>query len=183
MYYEERLSVDLCKNILYIENSEQLSMFTKTSSYNLLKLLILFFLLPLKSTLAYLECDDGTGDDSCQSRAGPADKSKETFDTWYHEFNQYIESLRKDVDLAIYDDQRLAWAHTSFIQPQMMLHDKFIYDRTKNIWTVDKYLTDLKERYRIQNDKHNIQGLQYIFFADMGELIVFYFGKGILILV
>ena len=147
MYYEERLNVDLCKNILYIENSEQLSMFTNTTSnHDLLKLLILFFLLPNKSTLAYLECDDGTGDDSCQSRAGPADKSKETFDTWFHEFNLYIESLQKDVDLAIYDDQRLSWARTSFIQPQMMLHDKFIFDRTKNAWTVDKYLNDLKDR-------------------------------------
>ena len=71
LYYEERLNVDLCKNILYIENSEQLSMFTNTTSnHDLLKLLILFFLLPNKSTLAYLECDDGTGDDSCQSSAG-----------------------------------------------------------------------------------------------------------------
>ena len=121
-----------------------------TSKYKVLKLFILFILLPNNSTLAYLQCDDGNGDDSCQARAGPTDKSKDTFDTWFHEFNQYIESLRKDVDLAIYDDQRLAWAHTSFIQPQMMLHDKFIFDRAKNTWTVDKYLNDLKDRYKIQ---------------------------------
>ena len=122
-------------------------MFSNILKYNILKLFILFILLPNNSTLAYLQCDDGDGDDSCQSRAGPADKSKETFDTWFRDFNQYIEKLRKDVDFAIYDDQRLSWARTSFIQPQMMLHDKFIFDRTKNIWTVDKYLNDLKDRY------------------------------------
>lgn len=41
----------------------------------------------------------------------------------------------------------LRWTHSSFIQPQMMVHDRFFYDPVKREYTVDKYLNDLKARY------------------------------------
>jgi formylglycine-generating enzyme required for sulfatase activity len=51
-----------------------------------------------------------------------------------------------------YDDARyslppLKWAQSSFIQPQMMVHDRFFYDTIEGKYTVDKYLDDLDHRY------------------------------------
>jgi hypothetical protein len=33
------------------------------------------------------------------------------------------------------------------VQPQAMLHDRYLYDRATQQWTVDRYLDDLQERY------------------------------------
>ena len=51
-----------------------------------------------------------------------------------------------------YADKGLAWARTSFLQPQTMLHDRSLFDNTKEKgggegWTVDRYLDDLEARY------------------------------------
>lgn len=48
---------------------------------------------------------------------------------------------------SIYDQPGLAWARTSFVQPQVMLHDRTLYDRATDTWTVNRYLDDLEERY------------------------------------
>src|ERR1700749_2078435 len=39
------------------------------------------------------------------------------------------------------------WAQSSFIQPQMMVEDRFFYDPVAGRYTVDKYLDDLDKRY------------------------------------
>ena len=144
----------------------------------------LFLIITLNVVFA-IKCDIGNGQENCQGRLGPEDRSKETFDLWFAEFNQYIEQLSKDIDFSIYDDERLRWAHTSFVQPQLMLHDKFLYDRAANIWTVDKYLNDVKERYlngRVSSVV--VSSLPYQnSILDMEELIVCFYGKGIQILV
>ena len=36
---------------------------------------------------------------------------------------------------------------TDFVQPQVMVHDRYLYDRASNSWTVDRFLDDLLERY------------------------------------
>ena len=77
---------------------------------------------------------------------GPGDRSKETFDKWHIEFNEVIKEATAKVNLSIYEDKRLTWTRTSFIQPQLMIHDRFLYNRELNIWTVDKYLEDVWER-------------------------------------
>ncbi|HMD84237.1 MAG TPA: formylglycine-generating enzyme family protein, partial [Terriglobia bacterium] len=51
-----------------------------------------------------------------------------------------------------YDDSeylrpQLAWAQSSFIQPQMMIHDRYFYDPVAGRYTVDRYLDDLEHRY------------------------------------
>ena len=80
-----------------------------------------------------------------QFRFGPVDKTQETFESWWYQLQADI--AEANVSLSVYEEESLNWARTSFIQPQLMLHDRFIYDRSTDKWTVDKYLNDLKERY------------------------------------
>ncbi len=41
----------------------------------------------------------------------------------------------------------LAWAQSSFMQPQMMVQDRYFYDPVAGRYTVDRYLDDLDKRY------------------------------------
>ena len=42
---------------------------------------------------------------------------------------------------------RLAWAQRSFIQPQVMVEERYLYDPVAGKYTVDRYLDDLETRY------------------------------------
>ncbi|MGC2639517.1 MAG: SUMF1/EgtB/PvdO family nonheme iron enzyme [Acidobacteriaceae bacterium] len=46
-----------------------------------------------------------------------------------------------------YSMPQLAWARSAFMQPQMMVHDRYFYDPGSHKYTVDRYLADLKARY------------------------------------
>jgi len=46
-----------------------------------------------------------------------------------------------------YDLPVLQWTQSSFIQPQMMVHDRYFYDPVSGKYTVDRYLDDLEKRY------------------------------------
>jgi gamma-glutamyl hercynylcysteine S-oxide synthase len=46
-----------------------------------------------------------------------------------------------------YDLPALQWTQSSFIQPQMMVHDRYFYDPITGKYTVDRYLDDLEKRY------------------------------------
>ena len=46
-----------------------------------------------------------------------------------------------------YSEQPLKWTQSSFMQPQMMVHDRYFYDPVAGKYTVDRYLDDLKKRY------------------------------------
>jgi iron(II)-dependent oxidoreductase len=48
---------------------------------------------------------------------------------------------------ARYEMPALKWAQSSFIQPQMMVHDRYFYDPVAGKYTVDRYLEDLDKRY------------------------------------
>ncbi len=50
-------------------------------------------------------------------------------------------------DPARYALPQLQWAQRSFIQPQMMVHDRYFYDPVAGKYTVDRYLDDLEKRY------------------------------------
>lgn len=41
----------------------------------------------------------------------------------------------------------LLWTQSSFIQPQMMVHDRTFYDPVTQSYTVAKYLDELQARY------------------------------------
>jgi formylglycine-generating enzyme required for sulfatase activity len=55
--------------------------------------------------------------------------------------------IRVGYDGSRYDLPALKWAQSSFIQPQMMVHDRYFYDLVAGKYTVDRYLDDLQKRY------------------------------------
>jgi gamma-glutamyl hercynylcysteine S-oxide synthase len=55
--------------------------------------------------------------------------------------------LRMGYDASQYDRPELLWTQTSFIQPQMMMHDRYFYDPAERKYTVDRYLDDVDARY------------------------------------
>lgn len=55
--------------------------------------------------------------------------------------------IRVGYDGARYDLPALKWAQSSFMQPQMMVQDRYFYDPDAGKYTVDRYLDDLEKRY------------------------------------
>ena len=55
--------------------------------------------------------------------------------------------LRIGFDATAYDNPALKWTQSSFVQPQMMVHDRYFYDPATRRYTVDKYLADVNARY------------------------------------
>jgi len=55
--------------------------------------------------------------------------------------------IRVGYDGARYDLPALKWTQSSFMQPQMMVHDRYFYDPVSSNYTVDRYLDDLEKRY------------------------------------
>jgi len=55
--------------------------------------------------------------------------------------------IRIGYDGSRYDLPALKWTQSSFMQPQMMVHDRYFYDPVAGKYTVDRYLDDLEKRY------------------------------------
>jgi formylglycine-generating enzyme required for sulfatase activity len=55
--------------------------------------------------------------------------------------------IRIGYDGSRYEVPALKWTQTSFIQPQMMVQDRYFYDPVAAKYTVDHYLDDLENRY------------------------------------
>jgi len=55
--------------------------------------------------------------------------------------------IRIGYDGSRYDMPALKWTQSSFIQPQMMVEDRYFYDPIAHRYTVDRYLNDLEKRY------------------------------------
>ncbi|HVO62753.1 MAG TPA: SUMF1/EgtB/PvdO family nonheme iron enzyme [Terriglobales bacterium] len=55
--------------------------------------------------------------------------------------------IRIGYDDSRYDLPALQWTQSSFIQPQMMVEDRYFYDPVAGKYTVDRYLDDLEKRY------------------------------------
>ena len=54
--------------------------------------------------------------------------------------------IRVGYDPARYEMAALKWAQSAFIQPQMMVHDRYFYDPSHG-YTVDRYVDDVTKRY------------------------------------
>ncbi len=55
--------------------------------------------------------------------------------------------IRIAYDPSRYEIPALKWTQSSFMQPQMMVHDRYFYDPAAGRYTVDRYLDDLEKRY------------------------------------
>ncbi|MGA7257990.1 MAG: SUMF1/EgtB/PvdO family nonheme iron enzyme [Terracidiphilus sp.] len=55
--------------------------------------------------------------------------------------------IRIAYDPSRYQMPALKWTQSSFIQPQMMVHERYFYDPVAGRYTVDRYLDDLEKRY------------------------------------
>ena len=55
--------------------------------------------------------------------------------------------IRVTFDPTRYQLPALQWTQSSFIQPQMMVEDRYFYDPVAGRYTVDRYLDDLEKRY------------------------------------
>lgn len=55
--------------------------------------------------------------------------------------------IRVAFDPTRYEMPALQWTQSSFIQPQMMVQDRYFYDPVQHRYTVDRYLDDLEKRY------------------------------------
>jgi gamma-glutamyl hercynylcysteine S-oxide synthase len=75
--------------------------------------------------------------------------TKAEVDQWLSDIKHWRSEhlLRIGYDGSQYARKELQWAQSSFIQPQMMIHDCFFYDPSAKRYTVARYLDDLTKRY------------------------------------
>jgi iron(II)-dependent oxidoreductase len=101
------------------------------------------------AALQNYDCESQLGGGKCQERRGP--NAGESSAHWQAQYKEWRAKGRAAFDFGAYDNPDVAWARTSYVQPQAMLHDRFLYDRTADggvgKWTVDRYLEDVNDRY------------------------------------
>ena len=116
------------------------------------------------------QCDAPPGK-NCQVRLGPT--AEQSWEEWLLDYDTWKARGQQFFDFSAYDNVGVQWAYTSFVQPQVraaaprrlsahllallllspallpqaMLHDRYLFDRETNAWTVDRYLDDVEERY------------------------------------
>jgi gamma-glutamyl hercynylcysteine S-oxide synthase len=75
--------------------------------------------------------------------------SAEDHQLWLADINHWRNERRIRVGYngSRYDLPELRWTQSSFIQPQMMVQDRYFYDPVAGKYTVDRYLDDLLKRY------------------------------------
>lgn len=78
---------------------------------------------------------------------GPPDPAH--FAAWLADIQHWRRErlIRIGYNGAEYDRPELKWSQSSFIQPQMMVEDRYFYDPVAGRYTVDRYLDDLDRRY------------------------------------
>ena len=78
---------------------------------------------------------------------GPA--AEQDSAAWRRAMHEWREKHRAEIqyDGAQYNRPELAWAQRSFIQPQVMVEERYLFDPATGKYTVDRYLDDLEARY------------------------------------
>jgi iron(II)-dependent oxidoreductase len=81
--------------------------------------------------------------------AGSRICTQEDHEAWLadirHWRNEHL--IRVGFDGSRYDLPALKWTQSSFLQPQMMVQERYFYDPVAHRYTVDRYLDDLEKRY------------------------------------
>ncbi|MGA8153322.1 MAG: SUMF1/EgtB/PvdO family nonheme iron enzyme [Terriglobales bacterium] len=75
--------------------------------------------------------------------------SEEQIESWRKDIQhwRFERLLRVGYSGSEYERPELKWTQSSYIQPQMMVEDRYFYDPVANKYTVDRYLDDLDKRY------------------------------------
>jgi gamma-glutamyl hercynylcysteine S-oxide synthase len=70
-------------------------------------------------------------------------------DRWLRDIQHWRSERRIRIafDPSRYGMPEFKWTQSSFMQPQMMVHDRYFYDPATGKYTVDRYLDDLEKRY------------------------------------
>jgi gamma-glutamyl hercynylcysteine S-oxide synthase len=129
------------------------------SKYNLLALLLILLsasILPAQDTEYEPQGEQIPGpanptstDDHCCARAGQMPVTVAAWKAWLADIQHY---RRERLIRAGYRDDEyvrpeLNWTETAFVEPQMMIEDRYFYDPAAGKYTVDRYLDDLEKRY------------------------------------
>src|SRR3954452_5611371 len=79
--------------------------------------------------------------------AGPPNPG--AFSSWLSEIQHWRRErlIRIGYNGSEYDRPELKWTQSSFVQPQMMIEDRYFYDPVARKYTVDRYLDDVDKRY------------------------------------
>jgi len=79
----------------------------------------------------------------------PGPSSPGQFAAWLRDVQHWRRErlIRVGYNGSQYDRPELKWAQSSFMQPQMMIEDRYFYDPVAGAYTVDRYLDDLERRY------------------------------------
>ncbi|HTB96985.1 MAG TPA: SUMF1/EgtB/PvdO family nonheme iron enzyme [Terracidiphilus sp.] len=83
------------------------------------------------------------------SHGQPAACSNYQVSEWLEDINHWRAErrIRAGYNDELYRDPALLWTQSSFVQPQMMIHDRKFYDPAARKYTVDRYLDDVNQRY------------------------------------
>jgi gamma-glutamyl hercynylcysteine S-oxide synthase len=84
-----------------------------------------------------------------QGQQFPGPPAKGDTAEWLKDMQQYREErrIRAGLNGAAYERPELKWAQSSFMQPQSMVEDRYLYDPVARRYTVERFLADLDRRY------------------------------------
>ena len=85
----------------------------------------------------------------CCYRSGEVKDPALAFKTWMDDVRHWRRErlIRMGYNGSEYERPELKWTQSSFIQPQMMIEERYFYDPVAGKYTVDRYLDDLEKRY------------------------------------
>jgi formylglycine-generating enzyme required for sulfatase activity len=87
--------------------------------------------------------------EQCCYRSDEINDSAQAFKTWIEDVRHWRRErlIRMGYNGSEYERPELKWTQSSFIQPQMMIEERYFYDPVAGKYTVDRYLDDLEKRY------------------------------------
>jgi iron(II)-dependent oxidoreductase len=89
---------------------------------------------------------------NCAGRTWPAPPracTPEQYDLWLADVTHWRAEhrIRMGYEDSAYERPELKWTQSSFVQPQVMMEDRYLYDPERGAYTVDRFLDDLSKRY------------------------------------
>jgi gamma-glutamyl hercynylcysteine S-oxide synthase len=93
--------------------------------------------------------DAKTPNGQCCYRSDEIKDPAQAFKAWIDDVRHWRRErlIRIGYSGSEYERPELKWTQSSFIQPQMMIEDRYFYDPVAGKYTVDRYLDDLEKRY------------------------------------